>query len=1106
MPRWFLARLGPAVFAPLLVVAIFTGSLCAQERNIRFRQLSIEDGLSQSTVKCILQDRHGFIWIGTEDGLNRFDGYTFTIYKHDLDDPASLSDSWVWTLFEDSEGILWAGTRAGGLNRFHPETESFTRFQNTPEDPTSLSNDSVRVIYEDTQRNLWIGTAGGLNRFDRATSGFARFHHNPSKPDSLAHDLVLAIYEDRNGTLWVGTEDGGVDELNRLEGSFRHHGHDSEDPTTISADRIDEILEDGDGLLWVASYGGGLSRLHTVTGQFERFQHDPANPNSLAHNRVLDVIKDRDGTLWVSTEDGLNEYLPETGSFARYGHDPVDPRSLSGNAVTAVFQDRGGVLWVGTKASGVNTWNVVTGSFSHFKHEPDDPTSLSSNIVTAFADAGDDLWIGTFRGGLNRLHRPSSTFEQFLHDPSDPNSLNDNRVGSLLLDSSGALWVGTFGDGLNRLNLATGHIERYVHDPENPSSLSAGGVPAIFEDSEGVVWVGTHGGGLNRFVPGTGTFVHYTHDPERPTSLGSNRVMTFAEDSSGVLWIGTAGGGLNRFDRANGTFSRYQHNDDDPESLASDDVMSIFEDGAGALWLGTAGGLNRWDRVLRNAHRGLFKRYTERDGLPNNFVYGILPDDDGNLWLSTNRGLSKFNAAKGTFKNFDVTQGLQSNEFNTGAYHASVSGEMFFGGVNGFNAFYPKDVRGNTHAPQVALTGFFKFNQPVELDHALTDLDRVELDYRDYVVSFEFAALDFTAPEKNTYAYKLEGFDRDWMHLGNNRRVTYTNLEAGDYTFRVKGSNNDGVEGKEGVEIQMHVVPSPWKTWWAYGLYSMFVCGLLFAYARAQQRKLEREAEYSRKLEREVEARTRELAAGKEDLEKLNVKLEEASLTDTLTGLKNRRYVATHVRREMDELLKNYELYRNNERQPAHDKVLLMIDLDGYKGINDTYGHTAGDEVLVKIREVLTGACRESDTLVRWGGDEFMVTGRTTGARAIEFLAERIRSAVEACHFDFGGDEEARLSCSIGFACFPFASAAPHLLTWEQVLTIADRALYASKNTGRNAWVGILSSKKIASDGKEFLAAIEDDPEKLIADETIEIVTSVSRPLEWGKEVESLRA
>ena len=677
---------------------------------------------------------------------------------------------------------------------------------------------------------------------------------------------------------------------------------------------------------------------------------------------------------------------------------------------------------------------------------------------------------------------------------------------SLLRDQSGVLWVGTVDGGLNRLDPATGSFERYTHDPEDQTSLSAIGVPAILEDSEAVLWVGTYGGGLNRFDRETGTFVRYTHDPERPTSLGSNRVMTIAEDSSGVLWIGTAGGGLNRLDRANRTFSRYQHDPADPESLASNEVVSILEDEAGTLWVGTQGGLNRWEKDHRDAHRGVFTRYTERDGLPNNFVYGILEDDDANLWISTNRGLSRFNPATETFKNFDVTHGLQSNEFNIGAYYASATGEMFFGGVNGFNAFHPKDVRGNLHGPPIVLTGFLKFNQPVELESAVSDLDRIELGYRDYVVSFEFAALDFTAPEKNTYAYKLDGFDTEWMQLGNNRRVTYTNLAAGDYTFRVKGANNEGVEGEAGLAIPMHVVPPPWRTWWAYGIYAMLFYGVLFAYARSQQRKLEREAEYSRKLERDVEARTRELAEGKEDLEKLNVKLEEASLTDALTGLKNRRYVVTYVRKEMDELLENYELYRNNERQPAHDRVLLMIDLDDYKGINDTYGHTAGDEVLVRIREVLEGACRESDTLVRWGGDEFMVTGSTTDAHAIELLAERIRSAVEACRFDFGGEEEARLSCSIGFACFPFASAAPHLLTWEQVLAIADRALYASKNTGRNAWVGILSSKNIPSDGKELLATIEDDPERLIADETIEVVTSVSRPLEWGKEVERLRA
>lgn len=372
-------------------------------------------------------------------------------------------------------------------------------------------------------------------------------------------------------------------------------------------------------------------------------------------------------------------------------------------------------------------------------------------------------------------------------------------------------------------------------------------------------------------------------------------------------------------------------------------------------------------------------------------------------------------------------------------------------------------------------------------------------------VTFEFAALDFTASERNTYAYKLDGFDGEWIDLGHNRRVTYTNLAAGDYTFRVKGANNDHVEG-DGLAIQVHVMPPPWKTWWAKSAYGLLVCGLLFVYARAQRRKLEREAEYCRRLEREVEERTRELAEGKHELERLNARLEDVSLTDALTGLRNRRYLASHVQRQMDELLENYELYRRNARKPAHDMLLLMIDLDGFKAVNDTYGHRTGDEVLVTIRDALKGACRESDTLIRWGGDEFLVTGRTSDPHTVEQLAERIRASVEACRFELEGGDEVRLSCSIGFACFPFVSAAPRLLTWEQVLVIADRALYASKHTGRNAWVGILSSKRMPTDAKEFLTAIERDPESLVAEEVIEVVTSVTRPLDWEQPAEMVRS
>jgi diguanylate cyclase (GGDEF)-like protein len=530
--------------------------------------------------------------------------------------------------------------------------------------------------------------------------------------------------------------------------------------------------------------------------------------------------------------------------------------------------------------------------------------------------------------------------------------------------------------------------------------------------------------------------------------------MSLLEDRRGVIWVGTFGGGLDRHDRATGTFVHYRHDPANAASLSSDSVVSIHEDPDGELWIGTrGGGLNRWSRQDRDAHRGVFIRYSERDGLPNDSIWGILSDDEGNLWLSTNRGISKFNTAAETIRNYNPVHGLQSNEFNFGAHYRSPGGEMFFGGINGFNAFYPERIRDNAHPPPVLLTAFLKANQPVQLDRPIWEIEEIELGYRDYVVSLEFAALDFAAPEQNRFAYRLEGFNDAWIQLGTLPRVTFTSLNAGRYTFKVKASNNDGLWNEEGVSLEVRVIPAPWKTWWAYTLYALMLGSVVLAYVRAQTRKLKREEEYSRKLEEKVRERTREL--------------EEASLTDPLTGLRNRRYLMTHIGEDLALIDRYYE--RHPEQLGAggdehRDFLFLMVDLDGLKKINDLYGHAAGDAALIRMRDLLQSACRKSDALIRLGGDEFLVVGRDVSREAAERVAERVRQTVRHAALELSDGQKLELSCSVGFAFYPFLLSEPTRISGDQVVTIADRALYVAKTSGRNAWVGIYSTDKTVPD------------------------------------------
>ncbi len=466
---------------------------------------------------------------------------------------------------------------------------------------------------------------------------------------------------------------------------------------------------------------------------------------------------------------------------------------------------------------------------------------------------------------------------------------------------------------------------------------------------------------------------------------------------------------------------------------------------------------------------------------------GILPDADGYLWLSSNNGLSRFDPRTDHFKNYDVTDGLQSNEFNYGAHYRSAGGELFFGGVNGFNAFLPRQLTPNTHVPPVVLTAFLKANRPAETTEPLWAIHDIQLDHRNDLITFEFAALDFAAPRRNRYAYKLEGFDSDWIELGNVRRLSYTNLRSGAYTFRVRASNNDGVWNEKGLRVPIRMQAPPWRSGWAYMGYGLALVAGLGAFVRWQQLKVRREEQYSHRLEEEVRRRTVELAARNSDLENLNHRLAEASLTDSLTGLRNRRFLFEHVSKDADLVRRRYIAHKEGDDSRTFDLSFMMIDLDCFKSINDTCGHAAGDLVLLGVRSVLARSCRSSDVLIRWGGDEFLLVGRDNDPAQVSALAERIRAEIEATAFEIGEGQVARTTCSVGYASYPFVRSEPDLFVWEDILGLADAALYSAKSR-RNAWVGFLSTQKPPPEELTRVARI--DPERLVEVGSLEVLSS----------------
>ncbi|MCL5031372.1 MAG: SpoIIE family protein phosphatase [Bacteroidetes bacterium] len=818
----------------ILFLSSLTTKILAQSTDINFEQIFLEQGLSQSIVKSICQDKNGFMYFGTEDGLNRFDGYKFKVLRHNPEDSNSLSYNDITSLLVDSKGIMWIGTFNAGLNRFDQSKKIIKRFQNELGNPNSLSHNNINAILEDNSGNLWIGTDFGLNRLviDSATKNFSFLHflNDPKNKTSISNNTVYSIYQDKTGNIWIGTQDGLnkiiSEQTNYSTPIFVNYKFDSKDKRSISNNIVRAILQDSYGNLWIGT-DNGLNKLikNNNSESFINYKNDPNNLSSISHNQIYSLCEDNYHNLWIGTNGGgINIYDKNNNKFIRYINDPLNRHTLSYNEIRSIFKDKSGIMWIGTYGAGINKVTRGARQFYHYMHRPNESNSLSHAIVWAmYEDKEGILWIGTHGGGLDRLNRKTNTYNHYRNNPSDLNSLSNNIVRNIIEDNEGFLWIGTHGGGVNKFDRKTGKFKQYRNNPNDPGSLTFDEVRKIYKDRSGTVWIGTYGRGLEKFDKQTEKFIHYKNDPNIPNSLSNNFVREIYEDRSGNFWVGTEGGGLNKFDRNKETFSSYRSDPKGKNKINNDYIFSIYEDKLGNLWIGTwGGGLNKF-----NPQTETFNYFTSKDGLPSDAIYAILADENENLWLSTNKGLSKFNPQTTAFKNYTASDGLQDNEFNGGSYFKSNSGEMFFGGINGFNSFYPKEIKDNTFLPPVIITSFQKFNNEIQFDKPISDIKEIELSYQDYVFSFEFTSLDFAAPQKNKYAYKMEGLDKDWIYTNSEKRfASYTTLNPGNYRFRVKATNSDGIWNEKGASINIFITPPYWRTWW----FTTLISGLVITF------------------------------------------------------------------------------------------------------------------------------------------------------------------------------------------------------------------------------------------------------------------------------------
>ncbi|MEM7764677.1 MAG: two-component regulator propeller domain-containing protein [Pseudomonadota bacterium] len=1061
----------------IVMVGLIGGMLSAQAtaadgKNLPpmlFDHLGVDAGLSQSNVLAVLQDSRGLMWFATEHGLNRYDGYQIEQFKRERGNPDALSNDFIFDIVEDANGDIWLATNGGGLVRYERSTNRFQSFHTGNSDITS---NQIRRLAFTTDGTLWLATSdAGLISYSIANGTFATvaLADQADKPMPL-----YALHVDARGALWVGGQHG-LSRLNLASGFSRTWQHDPSDSASLAKGGVRAILQDAFGSVWVGTYGGGLDRLSDDGRRFEHFTHDGDNARSLSGNRVTTVFEDSERRLWVGTTAGLNLLDRASGDVQRFVNDPLNPYALSANRVTSIYEDRSGLLWVGTQTNGVNKWNPRTWGFGFDPAKSLTASGERSPNVTAFTvDANGVLWLGTFGDGLHAIDRSRGKTTHYRSDAESPFQIPGDRIMSLLLDRDGTIWVGTMRNGLVKLNPATGKQQRFTHDPADATSIAANGVTALFQDSAGRIWVGTYGRGISRMDRADGVFKHFAHIAEEQDSLSGDRIMAFAEDASGMMWVGTEGAGLNLFNPVTERFHRYAHDPQDITSLASETVYSINIDADATVWVGTrSGGLDRVVGSVRAPESITFNNLSEADGLANDVVYGIQFDQAGWMWLSTNHGISRFNARTGEFRNLVREDGLQSNEFNFGAHFRSSAGELFFGGHKGFNAFQPADVSKNSVAPLIALTGFFNGNDSVRSDLPINDDGTVEVDWRQTDIAFEFAALDFTAPEQNRYQYMLAGRDEQWIDLGTQRRITYTDLGAGDYTLRVRAANSDGVWNEAGFTLPISVAPAPWNTWWAYLIYAALAVASLISAHNFHRRRLARESAYSSRLEDEVQQRTEKLVESNAALKTLNVKLQESSLSDPLTGLRNRRYVFEEVSRDIEAIQRRYNRMADDQRSTENaELVFMMIDLDNFKPINDTYGHAAGDQMLLEIRDILLNECRRSDSVVRWGGDEFVVIAKQTDPVESEALAERIRAAIESHQFKLGDGVVARTTCSIGFVAYPLFQHPNEESSLDHMICVADGLMYEAKRQ-RNAWVGMLSADSAVTSDNFDHSAIE---------------------------------
>ncbi len=851
------------------LLLLFPYLLFSQKEDLQFEHLSMKDGLSMNPIMTIVQDNKGFLWFGTQDGLNKYDGYKFKIYKSKESDSTSISDNYITSSCVDQRGRVCVGTLYG-LNVYDPKKDEFQRYIRLND---HLQSERILSMHKDIKGYIWLGTEDGVSLFDPYNDKIIPINSRLKNFPDLSHKTILAICQDKEGTYWFGSTSGLIHYLPK-EKTYIEYTRSSA-CNTLTSDSIQSIFTDSNGQVWIGT-SRGLNKYNSETNSFTRYFFNvntndlsvfcPQTPlqSAIAYSKIKEdnvinnIIEDKEGYLWMATLEMLIVFNPNTGKYTYQKKDIYNPNGLNDYLIKSLFIDHSENLWVGTLGNGLNKVNIKPKKFQHYYKKRNETNCLSSNYVRNMCeDAERNIWVATVFGGLNCFNPNSLEFTNFYNSSDKAfTGISTKSVWAVCYDSAyNCLWIGT-DKGLDQLNLETRKISHFsYYNPKNSTSTDHA-IRSLFVDSKGNLWCGTESG-LGLFKKETSTFRFFT---KSNSSISNNTIWKIVEDKNNNLWLAT-NDGLDSFDPISEVFFVYKKIPHNPNSLSHNSVRSLCIDKEGNLWVGTQNGLNRF-----NVKTGEIKRYYEEDGLPNPFIYGIVEDARSHLWISTNRGLSEFDKVK-TFKNYDLSDGLQDYEFNTNAYLKAKSGEIYFGGQSGLNRFNPNQMKVNTFMPPVVLTEVKINDKTYQETENIADLHELILDHHQNNLSFNFSSLDFTNPSRNKYMCMLEHFNKDWVNIGTFHFISYTNLDPGKYTFLIKGSNSDGVWNQKITVLNITIHPPYWKTWWFYILCGVCTIVLFITYMRFRTRSL---VKSKIELEKIVTTRTLQVELQKNELEQKN--------------------------------------------------------------------------------------------------------------------------------------------------------------------------------------------------------------------------------------------